>query len=307
MNHLEYIFVDVFTDKTYAGNQLAVVFLKEEIDTNKMQKITREFNFSETTFIDMRHSTPDRISMRIFTPGQEIPFAGHPMLGSAFVVKKFLFTNQDLNHVNFHLPFKDNYLKVELEKDRDDNLESPLLWLTQKEPVFGQKYFYDEVAAMIGVPNIEVCGRIPVQEVDTGMKFLLIPIKRRNTVEKAKIVIEEYEKFFAEKDEKLPLLIFSGEPVEEGNHLHARMFAPAFGVPEDPATGSAAGCLSAYCLQYDVLKKGILEKLDIRLEQGYEMGRPSLLYLRGQREEDRIFNIQVGGRVQIVAKGQIFD
>lgn len=307
MNHLEYIFVDVFTDKTYAGNQLAVVFLKEEIDTNKMQKITREFNFSETTFINMRHSTPDRISMRIFTPGQEIPFAGHPMLGSAFVVKKFLFTNQDLNHVNFHLPFKDNYLKVELEKDQEDNLESPLLWLTQKEPVFGQKYFYDEVAAMIGVPNIEVCGRIPVQEVDTGMKFLLIPIKRRNTVEKAKIVIEEYEKFFAEKDEKLPLLIFSGEPVEEGNHLHARMFAPAFGVPEDPATGSAAGCLSAYCLQYDVLKKGILEKLDIRLEQGYEMGRPSLLYLRGQREEDRIFNIQVGGRVQIVAKGQIFD
>ncbi len=291
--HMTFWITDVFTEKKFGGNPLAVVYLAEPLPEEQMQQIASEFGYSETSFLLGYHTqSPDSYTVRIFTPAQEIPFARHPLLGTAFCIHRFIEP-----HNSLCITTQAGASRVTIHTDGS-------LWMTQNRPLFGQKYFFDEVGAMISVPNIEVCGRVPVQEVSTGLPFLLIPVKRMTTLIKAKINPEAYTAFFAGK-KTLPLYIFCGETLEAGHNIHARMFAPHLGIQEDAATGSAAGCVVSYALQHDFLKRGAIQDLSLILEQGYEMNRPSLLFAAGKKRDGEIQSIEVGGKVQFFAWGQM--
>ena len=280
----EFEIVDVFATRRYTGNQLAVVRDAADATDEEMLAVAKEFGFSETTFVESEGEKP---RVRIFTPAEEVDFAGHPTLGTAAV----LFGERDMEEVTLDL----NVGPVTVREQED------LPWMEQNAPEFGGVHDTETVAEVLGIDATEIDDNHPVREVSTGLPAVIVPLESLDPVRRVSLDREAYDEFVAESGAKV-VHAFAPETYEDENDLNARMFAPYYGVPEDPATGSANGCLGAYLVEHGYFDS---PDVDVRVEQGYEIERPSLVRVRAGRNEDESIDIEVGGKVEKVAEGEL--
>jgi trans-2,3-dihydro-3-hydroxyanthranilate isomerase len=292
MQGMRYLIVDVFCEQKFKGNQLAVFLDAGSLDGAAMQSLAREMNFSESTFILDSKTNEKGWPVRIFTPRAEIPFAGHPTLGTSWVIAHELLETQP---ESLTLDLQAGPILVRFESDASGEL----MWMTQNQPEFQAGPDAVPIAAALGLDLSDIDTRFPIERVSTGLPFLLVPVVSLQAMQKARVQGEAYDTLC--KQDHKAIFLFTAETVDPINKVHARMFADAFGVPEDPATGSANGCLAAWLVRHRYF--GVAE-IDLTVEQGVEMGRASRLYLRAS-ENEGTFSIQVGGRVIPVAEGRL--
>ena len=284
---MKFYIVDVFAEEKYAGNQLAVVRGGAGLPDERLQKIALEMNYSETTFVLSEEETEGGYDVRIFTPGDEVPFAGHPTLGTAYVIQ----------HEILASPV--DRITLKLKAGEIPVTFSEVLWMRQLPPTFGATLDSALFARTLNLDPADLDHHHPVQEVSTGLPALIVPLRDLDALRRCKV---DWERYTEVAGPGKNLYVFCPEPHDDGpGDLSARMFANDLGVPEDPATGSAAGCLAAYLLEHGYLGT---DSVDTRVEQGYEIDRPSLLYLRASRDGDEI-GVDVGGKVQMVASGEL--
>jgi trans-2,3-dihydro-3-hydroxyanthranilate isomerase len=285
--NLTFYIVDVFAEEKYAGNQLAVVRGGAGLPDERLQKIALEMNYSETAFVLSEEETEGGYDVRIFTPGDEIPFAGHPTLGTAYVIQYEILAG----------PVESITLK--LKAGEIPVTFGEVLWMRQLPPTFGATLDSALIAPTLNLEMADLDDRSPVQEVSTGLPALIVPLRDLDALRRCKV---DWERHTEVAGPGKNLYVFCPESHDDGpGDLSARMFANDPGVPEDPATGSAAGCLAAYLLGHAYLGT---DSIDVRVEQGYEIGRPSLLYLQAARDGDQT-TVHVGGKVQMVARGEL--
>lgn len=274
--------VDVFTPRPLSGNQLCVVPEPVDVDEDTMQALAKEIGFSETTFVTA--SASDRYAMRIFTPGAELPFAGHPTLGTAFVM---------VSEGRLITPATQVIAAGEIPVDVD--VSSNWAWMTQLPAAFGPAYAdRDLIARAIGLAQTDLHPERPVQTVSTGLPTTIVPVRDADTLHRAsrneRLIGDAVQ---ATGGEDLYLFARTAEG------LTARMFDAGFGIGEDPATGSAAGPLGAYVAEYGDLG----ETRSITIRQGEQVGRPSELHVEVDREADA-WRVRVGGGVHVVGRGE---
>jgi trans-2,3-dihydro-3-hydroxyanthranilate isomerase len=280
---------DVFTEKKYAGNQLAVFRNAGGLSSEEMQQIAREINFSETTFILSDEPNNGGFDVRIFTPKEEVPFAGHPTLGTANIIhSEILHGNADSVILNL----KVGQIPVTFSADGYS-------WMKQIRPTFGQQHKPEILAGVLGLDVSEIDERFPIEEVSTGLPFFIVPLKDLAALKKASVNREKCFDLIKDTVAK-GILVFCPEAHEPQNDISVRVFVDYYGVPEDPATGSGNGCLAGYLAKHHYFGR---ENIDVRSEQGYEIGRPSLLLLKAEQRGPNI-NIFVGGKSVIVAQGE---
>ena len=285
--NLTFYIVDVFAEEKYAGNQLAIVRGGAGLPDEGLQKMALEMNYSETAFVLSEEETEGGYDVRIFTPGDEVPFAGHPTLGTAYVIQHEILTS----------PVESVTLK--LKAGEIPVTFGEVLWMRQLPPTFGAIVDSATFARTLNLETADLGDRSPVQEVSTGLPALIVPLRDLDVLRHCKV---DWERYTEVAGPGKNLYIFCPESHDDGpGDLSARMFANDLGVPEDPATGSAAGCLAAYLLEHSYLGT---DAVDVRVEQGYEIGRPSLLYLQAERDGEKII-VNVGGKVQMVARGEL--
>jgi trans-2,3-dihydro-3-hydroxyanthranilate isomerase len=289
-NELTFYIVDVFAEYKYEGNQLAVVISEDILSDTMMQQIAKEMNFSETTFI----TSLENYDVRIFTPTTELTFAGHPILGTAYILKKF-FIKEKVKTISLNV--KLGSIAV-LFKYKGDVINE--VWMEHKSPTFHGFFAPDLLATILGIKEEDIDTRFNIQEVSTGVPTIIVPLKTLDAVKRAKINTEPYEKLIQNTQAKT-ILIFCPETYNKNNDLNVRFFADYYGVPEDPATGSAAGCLAAYLVRHEYFGT---PTIDIKVEQGYEIGRNSLLLLRAEKKDNKYY-VMVGGSVYLIAKGSL--
>ena len=292
---MNFYIVDVFAESKYAGNQLAVFCGAgvAELSDAEMLMIAREINYSETTFVRSTEPQNGGYDVRIFTPKKELPFAGHPTLGTAFVLQQEII-NQPVEQVILNLAV--GQIPVTFKyRDR----AADVLWMRQNSPTFGKVISAETLAGVLNLEVNAIDERFPIQEVSTGIPFIIVPLKTLASLKKAKVNLDKYFDLI-ETTEAKEILIFCPETYSDVNDLSVRVFAHSLGIPEDPATGSANGCLAGYLVNYAYFGKN---SVDIRVEQGYEIDRPSLLLLQSQRKDGEI-EVLVGGRVVMIAKGE---
>ena len=269
MQGLKFYLLDVFAEEKYAGNQLAVVRNARALSSVQMQRIANEMHFSETTFILSDEERDGGYDVRIFTPANELPFAGHPTLGTAYVIRHDII-NQSVNRVLLNL--KVGQIPVTFEKD---GLGQEMLWMKQISPTFGETFDASSISQALSLDVKDVDSRFPIQQVSTGIPFIIVPLKTLDAVKRARVDRERHERLT--KAAQADILVFSPEAYRKENDLNVRVFVDLYGIPEDPATGSANGCLAGYLSQYRYFGSDVV---DVRVEQGCEMGRPSLLHLQ---------------------------
>jgi len=290
---LAFYILDVFTERRYTGNQLAVFRNAGAISDSEMQQIAKEMNFSETTFILSDEERDGGYDVRIFTPQTELPFAGHPTLGTAYVIQREILKDPVetivLNLKVGRIPVTFSYRQRQVDT----------LWMKQLQPTFGPTFDVDLVSRVLSLEPRQIDGGFPVQEVSTGVPCITVPLKTLNALKQARISRIKYYEFIRDIQAKT-FLIFCPETYNEENDLNVRFFADYYGVPEDPATGSANGCLAGYLVKHRYFGT---DRVNIRVEQGYEIGRPSLLLLKAEKIGETI-DVLVGGRVAMIAKGE---
>jgi trans-2,3-dihydro-3-hydroxyanthranilate isomerase len=287
MNKIPYTVVDVFAEEKYAGNQLAVFHEASSLSTQTMQQIAREINFSETTFIESICPDTEGYPVRIFTPNHEIPFAGHPTLGTAFVLNDEIIQTPSSR---IHLHLKAGAIPVDFPEGPDG-----VIWMQQNQPVFGTKYKPEDFMAHSSLTEDDIDTSLPIQEVSTGLPCIILPLRSLQAAQQIQWNTQSLNKFLSTQNAKTAL-IFCRETTDPACQIHARFFADYFGVPEDPATGSAIGNLAGYLAEY------MPGPHDFIVEQGLEMGRPSRLYMKAGKENNQ-YTIQIGGKVQKIASG----
>ena len=290
MEKVNYSIVDVFAEGKYTGNPLAVFKNAGNISDSEMQQIAKEINFSETTFIMSNSKNDGGYDVRIFTPTEEIPFAGHPTLGTAYIIQNEVL-EEPLDKII--LNFKGGQIPVSF------NNEEEVLWMKQTEPTFGQILDPNKVSDVLNIDKENIDDRFPIQEVSTGLPVIIVPLKSLEAVKKVRINKEKYFELIEHTDAKA-IMVFCPETYHSKNDLNVRDFADYYGIPEDAATGSANGCLASYLVKYKYFDEN---KINIRVEQGYEMERPSLLFLKAVEDNGK-FNVNVGGKVVKIAQGE---
>jgi trans-2,3-dihydro-3-hydroxyanthranilate isomerase len=289
----DFYIVDVFAQTRYAGNQLAVFTQAADLTTVQMQQIAREINFSETTFI-VGEAASGGYDVRIFTPVEELPFAGHPTLGTAYVLQSQMI-GAPIATVTLHLPVG----PIPVQLDYGAVAEAERLWMQQNPPQFGAIFTAADLAPVLGIDASAIDQRFPIQAVSTGLPFILVPLRSRSTLQQIQVDLAHYYSLIA-KTEAKAIFVFCPEAQSPERQFSARMFADALGIPEDPATGSANGCFAGYLVQHRYLGT---DQIAVQVEQGQAIGRPSVIYLRATRQPTAI-QIQVGGQVILVARGQ---
>jgi trans-2,3-dihydro-3-hydroxyanthranilate isomerase len=294
MNGLPFYIVDVFAEEKYAGNQLAVVRQAGGLVEPLLQKIAKEMNYSETTFMLSDEAREGGYDVRIFTPAAELPFAGHPTLGTAFIIQQEII-GKPVDRVILNLQV--GQIPVTFSYHNGNPTD---LWMNQPAPTFGETLDKAALASALSLNADDIDDRFPVEEVSTGAPAFIVPLKSLIALRRAKTKVEEFFKLTETTEAEIPLL-FCPETYNSTNDLCARLFADYLGIVEDPATGSANGCLAAYLVRHHYFGES---KIDIRVEQGYEIGRPSLLLLKAEDLGDHI-DVNVGGRVIPVARGEL--
>jgi len=295
MPNLTFYIVDVFAEVKYAGNQLAVVRDTKQLPATEMQKIAKEMHFSETSFILSEKKRQGGYDVRIFTPETELPFAGHPTVGTAYIILQEIIKKQvskiTLNLKIGQIPVTPTYI----------NGQPDILWMKQIHPTFGKTFNAETIAQVLNLTAADIETAFPIQEVSTGVPAIIVPLKTLSAVKRARINKDQYNQLI-ENIEAKGILIFTPETYKRENHLNVRFFADYYGVPEDPATGSANGCLAAYLIKHKYFAQ---TQINIRVEQGYEIGRPSLLQLKAKQNKQGRIDVNVGGKTILIAKGQL--
>jgi trans-2,3-dihydro-3-hydroxyanthranilate isomerase len=285
-HQLEYRIVDVFTKQVLEGNALAVFLNGGGLETSLMQKIAREMNLSESVFV-MPSSRPDCAArLRIFTPMRELPFAGHPTVGTAFVLRQEGIVPNDVEHFVLEEECGPVPLRVSAGVE-------PLIWLTTPPIEQGPTRSRQRCAAALGLDQSDLLDAEP-QILNAGNPTLLIAVKDRDAVDRAWLELGALRELRA--DFPTPICAFVFAPVASG--AYSRMFAPEYGIAEDPATGSSTGPLAAYMIRHDLLARGVSHRFVS--EQGTLMGRRSLLHVQ---IDGATGGIEIGGYVAPLARG----
>ncbi len=302
MTEIEYYLVDVFTSLKYGGNQLAVfVDFKNEVSTENMFNIARELNFPEITFIKENHND-EIFNVRIFTPEYEVPFAGHPSLGTAFIISKYLLPKPKKS---ITLNLKHSNIIIDLTSIND--IDKSDFIMEQAEPEFITTYKHQEVANGLGI-QLEVLDiQKPIEEVSTGLPYIIIPIINLEKINQIKLdsrkvidFLTQNKKYKTNSQTGLTTSLFfvTDETFDKSNSFNTRMFCVENeNLIEDAATGSANGCFLAYLL------KNKSTEISSMVEQGFQMGRKSYIYLNGKLKNDK-YCLKVGGQVVDVSKGK---
>jgi trans-2,3-dihydro-3-hydroxyanthranilate isomerase len=293
MSHRQVRIVDVFTDKPLAGNQLAVVLDGSDLTPKTMQRIAREMNFSETTFVLPPEDRAHAAKIRIFTPHTELPFAGHPTIGTAWVLSNEGFAHGD----EFTLEEQVGPVKVRCVRENGRSL----VWMTHPPLTFGQVFPHKPVANAIGVAEDAIVHNVPAQIASTGNPFLFVTLRDAALVDSAGSDPASVRKLLKSSGAHGVFLVAAHGP----GRLYSRMFA--VDIPEDPATGSASGPLGAYAVKYGLVERG--PKVSIVSEQGTKMGRQSFVHIELAYGESRDVpeRIEVGGGVMPVLSGTLSD
>jgi trans-2,3-dihydro-3-hydroxyanthranilate isomerase len=288
----EFVQVDVFTDRVFGGNPLAVFPNATGLSGDEMQAIAREMNLSETTFVLPPSLEGCAAKVRIFTPARELPFAGHPTIGTAFVLASMGLLPGGTS--SFALEEGIGPVRVELEGDR----RSPsFLWMHHRDAEFGPEVEDRALAAaVLGLDEADLWPGAPVQIGSTGLPFLYVPLRDRATVDRAALDTQMLAKL-PEARETGAVFLFAPEPSE--NRVYSRMFAPP--IAEDPATGSASGPLGAYLVKHGLVSEG--GDVSIVSEQGVKMGRRSHVHIRVRASDSGPTGIRVGGSAVHVFDG----
>jgi len=284
-----FVHVDVFTSVPLEGNQLAVFPDARGLSDAEMQKLAKEMNLSETTFIlprDAATEAREGIRVRIFTVQEELPFAGHPTLGTAWYLKQ---QKPERSEIVLHL----NVGRVPVHfETRDGQLFGEM---RQADPQFSETHQHSRVAQALGVPLSELDENLPIQTVSTGLTFTIVAFREASRLGQTTFSWPQMASYF--KDKSNPNFFYLVARDSE-RRLHARMI---FYNGEDPATGSAAGCCTAWAVKYGVLasdEQGLIE-------QGREVLRPSSIYVRATKTADSVANVHVGGHVAPVINGKV--
>jgi trans-2,3-dihydro-3-hydroxyanthranilate isomerase len=294
-----FVQVDVFTDRVFGGNPLAVLLDARGLDDAVMQKIAREMNLSETVFL-FPPSRPDCVAaLRIFTPARELPFAGHPTVGTAWVLAAHGMA--PAGAARFVLEEKIGPVPVELEGDPS---RPGFIWMTHGpatfDPALGNR---DAVARALRLTEADLWPGAPIQAGSTGNKVLFVPLRDRPAVDRAALDVPALLDAMGDRPH-VGVFIFAPDPDPAAGRVYSRMFAPhTSGVPEDPATGSASGPLGAYLVLNGLVRKGA--SVSMVSEQGTKMGRQSFLHIRLAMQAETITEIRVGGSVVPVLEGEL--
>lgn len=286
-----YVQLDVFTNRPLEGNQLAVISDARGLSDEEMQKLARETNLSETTFISPREPEIERReghTVRIFTVNEELPFAGHPTLGTAW----HLYQQSPAEEIVLDLKVGKVPVRFEV---RDNRLFGEM---RQVDPKFGANHAHAEVAKVLGVMASELDESLPIQTISTGMWFTMVPFRSLTTLQKLNVSWHQMAGYLQVSGPNSFFYFVSRETVSPDATLHARMI---FYNGEDPATGSAAGCCAAWAVRNGVLASGVQGLI----EQGLETRRPSSIYIRADKHGDTITNVRVGGHVVQVIDGKV--
>jgi trans-2,3-dihydro-3-hydroxyanthranilate isomerase len=300
MPDLNYFVVDVFTTEPLSGNPLAVVMNTRGLTTERMQAIAREFNLSETTFVERRPAAIERadgVRVRIFTPREELPFAGHPTLGTASVLKAN--APETVRGDTVTLALEVGPVPVQFE---ESSAGSAGLFgeMTQRDPEFGAELDPTVVARLAGLQADDLDPALPPQVVSTGTAFAIVALRSEAALSRLKVDQEEATAWLRERGARwFYVLAPALDQDKKKTKFRARM---QFYGGEDPATGSAAGCAIAYLVARGAVSSGAR----VHLRQGVEMGRPSNLFLSAKRESAKVSDVRVAGSTVLVAKGQLF-
>ena len=296
-----YYTADVFTDQIFGGNQLAVFPDATGLNPEQMQQVTREFNFSETAFVFPPQQSDNTRLVRIFTPDAEVPFAGHPTLGTAHVLADI--GEIPLKSETTNIVFEEGVgpVKVRIQARDGQPLFTQLSVAMPPEngpppPPVG------DIAAVLTLNESDISvGKYAPAAMSCGLPFLFVPLKSLQAVQKASLSRDKWQTILS--GYWAPhLFLFSSETEWEDTDLHARMFAPGLGVDEDPATGSAAVTLAGYLAGRDDLKTGTLKWV---IEQGFEIGRKSVLTIEADKNAGEITDLRVGGPSVTVCRGKM--
>ena len=298
-----YLHWDVFTSEPLQGNQLAVFTSAAGLDTLTMQRVAREMNFSESTFLLPAERSDTDVRMRIFTPLQEMPMAGHPTIGSTFALAHCGFLEPGRPRVVFGLNVGPTPVDLEWEGGR-----LGFAWMTQSRPEFGDPVDSRSlVAATLGLTLADLAGDLPLQIVSCGVPFLFVALRDPEAVDRAMPNASASRKLSAANGRPLPLFVFA--PVADASRdgvfvVHSRMFAPDFGITEDPATGIASGPLGCYLVRHGVVARGSPARIESH--QGVAMGRASRIAIAISGPPEAITEVKVGGEAVLVGKGELF-
>ena len=253
MSRMEFYIVDVFTiGRKYTGNQLAVYL--GDPPAALMQQLAKEINFSETTFVTSPQPENGGYNVRIFMPEVEVDFAGHPVLGTAFVIQQE-YLKQPVAELLLNLPI--GQIPVTFAEDGN-------LWMRQNPPSFGHQFSPADLAPILNLSEDDFDARFPVQEVSTGMAFVLAPLVSLDAVQRARVNLDRLRALLGAHDAIAPA-IFCTETLDAENDIHVRVLDDIYGAPEDPATGSANGCIAGYIVEHGYFGG---DEASLRSEQG---------------------------------------
>ncbi len=299
---MRYLHYDVFTSTRFEGNQLAIFPDARGLTSEQMQVLAREMNFSESTFLLPPEAPGTDIRMRIFTPGGELPMAGHPTIGTTFALADSGRIDAGSQRFVFGLGVGPTPVELTWDGGRLD-----FAWMDQRTPEFRTPVAADaDILAGIGLDTSARAPGLPIQEISCGVPYFLVPLVSRAEVDRASPDVARLSRLpQAFQDGHGAVLLFAVEPGERnGLCAYSRMFAPGLGVPEDPATGSASGPLGCYLVTHRLVPSG--QWMDMVSLQGVKMLRPSHIHMRIHADHAGIISrVQVGGQAVKVGEGMI--
>ena len=282
---LPFYIVDVFTDKKYAGNQLAVFLDAGNLSSEEMQKIAREINFAESTFVTKLDKENNKAEIKIFTPSQEMQFAGHPIIGTSWVLINKIFDNSP-ESITLNVPIG----PISIHQSND------LIWLKAAQPKFWDIFSKEDFPSFSNLKKEDFENQFPIQEVTTGSAFVMVGLSNKKALENLVLDKDKTDEWLKNhcKTTHRGLYFY----YLEGSKLFSRMLCIEHNqLVEDAATGSASTCLQAHLLKYH---KPEFELINY---QGDYINRPSQIHFKGKLTEND-FDIQIGGNAQLVAKGE---
>jgi trans-2,3-dihydro-3-hydroxyanthranilate isomerase len=302
MRSYRYLHYDVFTDHLFGGNQLAVFLDGRGLSAETMQAIAKEMNFSETTFVLPPESAGTDVRMRIFTPGQELPTAGHPTVGTTFALARSGVIEPGRQQFVFGCGI--GPVPVTLTWNDDD---LGFVWMTQSLPTFGAVIpdpARTAAALSLSPAAVAATGQ-PVQVVSCGVPFLLVPLTTRSAVDSAVVNAGVLDALFTQVNTRAHgLMVFSAQPGDVRATVYSRMFAPEMGITEDPATGIASGPLGCYLVRHKIVRPdraGAMISL-----QGVKMGRPSHIHMSIGVDKGEIASVRIGGESVLAGEGTLY-
>lgn len=292
MTHRFYI-VDVFAERPYSGNPLAVVVGGEALSDETMQQLAAETNYSETTFVAPEPEADGGYRVRIFTPAREIAFAGHPILGTAWVLRHHVLSGAPG-------PVRLNLAVGQVPVTFETSAEAEAAWFLAPPVTLGPVCAREPIAAALGIAPEDIDAGFPVQQLSAGVTITFVPLRSLDALRRSRLDADAFAALRAQGFPPL-LYLFCRETHQPRNDLCARFFFEAHGVREDPATGNGAALLGAYLLEHRFFPE---PRVSVRIEQGYEIRRPSLVMLRA-RMADGSREVSVGGYVIPTVRGEL--